>query len=267
VKVKQAIGRMVNSVMRPLDLEIRRIKTTSRHTLRGTLEQAKRMGFEPRTVIDIGAAIGTFELYETFPKARHILIDPLEENRPYLERIVSRLEDAEYIIAAAAERSGTLTLNVHRDLFASSLCSEYEGRDVDGTPRTVPAITLDEVCEERQLEGPYLIKVDVQGAELNVLAGADQVLKDTEYIVLEVCLMGFFIGGPQLYDVAAYMKERAFVVYDILDYAYRPLDGAMSQVDMAFVKESGRFRRDHSYATKVQREAIEARFFRDRNDL
>lgn len=235
--------------------------------MRGTLEQAKRLGFEPRTVIDVGAGIGTFELYETFPKARHILIDPLEENRPYLEKIVRRLANAEYIIAAAAESSGTVTINVHRDLFASSLYSEYEGPDVDGTPRTVPAITLDEVCEERQLEGPYLIKVDVQGAELNVLTGASRVLEDTEYVVLEVCLMGFFLGGPQLHDVVAFMKERGFVVYDILDYAYRPLDGAMSHVDIAFVKESGRFRKDYTYATKEQREAIEARFTKERKHI
>lgn len=72
------------------------------------------MGFEPRTVIDVGAAIGTFELYETFPNASHILIEPLEENRTYLDRIVSKLENAEYIIAAATERKGTVTINVHR---------------------------------------------------------------------------------------------------------------------------------------------------------
>jgi len=191
VKAKQLINSLVSSVLRPLGLEIRRTKTPCRHTLRGTLEQARGLGFEPRTVIDVGAGIGTFELYETFPKARHILIDPLDENKPYLEKIVHRLANAEYTIAVATERSGTATINVHRDLFASSLYSESEGPDVDGIPRKVPAITLDEVCEERELQGPYLIKVDVQGAELNVLAGASQILKDTEYLCLEVCMRGF----------------------------------------------------------------------------
>jgi len=217
-------------------------------------------------VIDVGAGVGTFELYETFPRARHILIEPLEENRAYLDRIVGSLDNAEYIIAAATEREGTVTINVHGDFYGSSLYSESEGPSVDGIPRLVPAITLDKVCKERELQGPYLIKVDVQGAELDVLAGADQVLKDTEYIVLEVCLMGFFVGGPQVYDVITYMKDRGFVVYDILDYSYRPLDEAMSHVDMAFIKESGQFRKDHSYATKEQRKALDAKFIRQRGD-
>ena len=266
MKVQQTIDRLVSSALLSLGFEIRRTRSTRRHTLRGTLEHAQRRGFKPETVIDVGAGVGTFELYETFPKARHILIEPLEENRVYLERIVGKLGNAEYIIAAATRKSGTVTINVHRDFYGSSLYSESEGPSVDGIVRTIPAITLDEVCKERELRGPYLIKVDVQGAELDVLAGADRVLKDAEYVVREICLMEFFVGGPQLHDVIVFMKEREFVVYDILDYSYRPLDEAMSHVDMAFVKESGLFRKDHSYATKEQRKALDKRFIRERRD-
>jgi FkbM family methyltransferase len=263
---RQVVGRLANSVLAYLGLEICSTRHVRRHTLRGALEQAKRLGFEPKTVIDVGAGTGTFELYETFPKAKHILVDPLGENKPYLEKVVKELENAEYLIAAAAQRSGSITINVHRDYYGSSVYKEFEGPDVDGTPRVVPAITLDEVSKERKLQGPYLIKVDVQGAELDVLAGASQVLKDTEYVVLEVCLMGFFIGGPQLYDIVKFMKERGFVVYDILDYGYRPLDGAMSQVDMAFVKESGQFREHLFFATREQREALYAELIKARNN-
>ena len=269
MRAQQVIGKLWNAALGHFGLELRHKTSTisliERHTMWGTLEHAKRLSFEPKTVIDVGAGTGTFALYETFPKARHILIDPLLENRPYLEKIVNRLKNAEYLIAAAAQTSGTVTINVHRDYYGSSVCKEFEGPDVDGTPRVVPAITLDELCKERELRGPYLIKVDVQGAELDVLSGASQVLKYTEYVVLEICLMGFFIGGPQLYDVAKFMNERGFVVYDILDYGYRPLDGAMSQVDMAFVKESGRFREHRSFATKEQREEFYARLLKDRN--
>jgi hypothetical protein len=41
---------------------------------------------------------------------------------------------------------------------------------------------------------------------------------------------------------------------------YRPLDGALSQFDLAFVKESGVFRQQHVYATPEQRRAQDARF-------
>jgi FkbM family methyltransferase len=259
------VSKLLNSILGSVGLELRLKRTTTRQTLRGTLEHAKLLGFEPKTVIDVGAGIGTFELYETFPKASHMLIEPLEENRPYLEAIVRKLEKAEYIIAAATRNAGTVTINIHRGFFGSSIYSEYEGPSVDGTPRIVPAVTLDEVCLQRGLRGPYLIKVDVQGAELDVILGASEILKNTEYVVLEVSLLGFLVNGPQLYDVVAFMKERGFVVYDLLDYSQRPLDGAMSHLDMAFVpQESGMFRKDHSWATRGQRDAVERRFNEER---
>jgi hypothetical protein len=43
------------------------------------------------------------------------------------------------------------------------------------------------------------------------------------------------------------MKERQFVVYDIFGWHTRLLDGALAQVDLAFVKENGQFRKHHRY--------------------
>ena len=68
--------------------------------------------------------------------------------------------------------------------------------------RNIPAITLNEICRERNLPGPYLIKVDVDGQELDVLAGATQILQQTEYIIVEVCLLA------QMYDTALFRLVR-----------------------------------------------------------
>jgi hypothetical protein len=51
------------------------------------------------------------------------------------------------------------------------------------------------------------------------------------------------------------MKQAGFAVYDIYGFNYRPLDGALCQVDMLFVKEKGRFREQHAFATAEQRQA------------
>ena len=47
----------------------------------------------------------------------------------------------------------------------------------------------------KSLHGPYLLKIDVQGAELDVLEGAQNLLKDTEAVVLEVSMFGFMAGS------------------------------------------------------------------------
>ena len=75
---------------------------------------------------------------------------------------------------------------MHADKYGSSLLREIEGPSVDGVPRQVPIITVDQACSDRNLKGPYLIKVDVQGAELQVLAGASRTLQQTEAVILEV---------------------------------------------------------------------------------
>jgi hypothetical protein len=71
-------------------------------------------------------------------------------------------------------------------------------------------------------------------------------------------------GGPQLYDVVTFMESHGFVVYDIFGAHYRPLDGAMAQVDMAFVKENNQFRKYHIYATQEQREKLTKEMLRGR---
>lgn len=219
------------------------------------LRQAVGAGVKPATVIDVGVAYGTPELLRWFPAARHLLVEPLEEYRPVLEA-AARTHRAEYILAAAGERPGTLTLNVHPDLSGSSLYRESDGGGADGTPREVPVVTLDDACRERGLTGPFVLKVDAQGAELAVLAGAEGILRETQYLMVEANLFQFFVGGPQLHDLLAHLKARGFVVYDIYGGNCRPLDDALAQVDLAFVREDGPLRSQHGYATAEQRRRL-----------
>jgi hypothetical protein len=124
---------------------------------------------------------------------------------------------------------------------------------MDGTPRTVPVVALDPLLEEKNLPLPYLIKLDVEGVELQVLSGATETLRHTEVAVLEVSLFAARIGCPLLHDVVHFMKQAGFVAYDFLPLNYRPLDGALAQADMIFVREDGPFRRSNAYATPEQR--------------
>jgi FkbM family methyltransferase len=250
---------LVKAVFNAAGLEIRKRRPAEkagvpRARLEGALRQLGRLGFEPRTVIDVGVAYATSELYEQFPGAQILLVEPLAEFEPFLQRIAGKY-NAQYVLAAAGEAPGTAMLNVHRDKFGSSLLKEVEGSHVDGTARSVPVVTLDDLCAERKLAGPYLIKIDVQGAELRVLAGAKGILREVEAVILEVTLFGTMVGGPQLWDVVSRMKELGFAAYDVFGLSYRPLDNALCQVDMTFVREGGRFRASHAFATAEQRQA------------
>jgi len=251
---KQALKNIVKKIFSLCGLELRH-----RSALRADMPQVFRhlcgLGLQPQTVFDVGVGFGTFDLYEAFPAAKHILIEPVVEFEPALQEIC-RAFKAEYLIAAASDKAGEVVMNVHDFRLASSMFKEVEGPHVDGIQRTVPAVTIDGVCAQKGLEGPYVLKLDVHGAELRALDGARNVLEETELVIAETHLFQFFADGPQFYDVVRYMKERGFCVYDIFGQAYRPLDGALSSIDIAFVKEEGRFRASHFWANREQREEI-----------
>lgn len=249
--LKSSIRRLLNR----FGLDVVRYKR--RRTFRGALNHIRERGFEPATVIDVGVAGGTPELYDVFGDAKLVLVEPLEEYEANLQRI-REVYDAHIIRAAATNSEGDVELNVHRNLSGSSLYLEAEGQHVDGVSRTVPAVTLDGIHRDRNLVGPVLLKIDVQGAELDVLRGASELLERTEYILLEASLFRFFRSGPVVLDVLQFMDQRGFALYDIHRGHYRPLDGALAQVDLAFVKKEGKFRQSHHYATREQRARIES---------
>jgi len=230
--------------------------TRTRGSLAESYALLKGLGFEPRTVIDVGVAAGTSTLYAAFPDAYFLLVEPLSMFEPQLQSILETHRGS-YVLAAAGAETGRVTFNVHTHyLEGSSLFKEAMGPDADGEEIEAPLIRLDDVVEERGLSGPFLIKVDVQGAELEVLQGAPRTLAGAEAVALEVSLFQFLKSAPEFHEVIAFMKVRGFVAFDILLAWNRPLDNALGQVDIVFVKENGRFRKDHSFATVEQMKAL-----------
>ena len=260
--VLDSLKRTLRRTLALAGLEVHRSSAPSAHgyhqrgALSGLLHHARNVGLSPATVIDVGAAYGDFtvECHRVFPDAEYILVEPLEEFRPFLEAVSSSVPKAQYVLAAASAESGELTINVHPDLVGSSVYLEDESSNVNGVPRTVPAIALDSLVDDRGAIPPFLLKIDVQGAELDVLSGGESLLQSAEYVLLEVSFFEFFTDGPQFHDVVRFMDSRGFAAYDISDLQYRPLDNALSQVDIAFVKQKGLFREHHQYATPAQRE-------------
>jgi FkbM family methyltransferase len=256
--VNRLRGRIQPTVRRLLDaagLEVHRTQTGVRRTLPAVLAQYRSLGLSPATVIDVGVGPGTPELYAAFPGVRLVLVEPLEEWRGHLEEI-QRTCSADVVIAAAGSRPGSMEIAVHRVPACSSMFGARQG---DGSPaprRSVPVITLDELVAERGATGPYVVKVDVEGGELEVLGGADGVLREAELVLLEVSLFQLVPEAPQLHDVVAWMHDHGFVVAALYNGHNRPLDGQLAQIDIAFVSDHGRFRREHAYATAAQADAL-----------
>ena len=160
--------------LRRLGWDIQRVQPQRRETLEQAFAQLRRVGVRPETVIDVGVATGTPELYATFPDAYFLLIEPVAENEQYLERILERVR-GEYALAAASSAPGTLGLNVSPDPAERWNSSIFKGAagEMDGwIERRVPAVRIDDLVAKSGLKPPFLIKVDTEGSELEVLGGA-----------------------------------------------------------------------------------------------
>ena len=74
-------------------------------------------------------------------------------------------------------------------------------------------ITLDTIVNKNNIPYPDLIKIDVQGCELNILKGASQVLKCCSYLILELQEIVYNKGAPLKDEVIEYLKTVGFVLF------------------------------------------------------
>lgn len=250
---------LILSALRGLGYDL--VPAPGRVSLTASLRNAARNGLAPATIFDVGAASGEFSrLARTiFPNARILMFEPLSEFKPRLQATIAECGNMHLVESAVSYESGSTVFNVHPDLVGSSLLLEHEEGDINGKPRQVALTSLDAQAHEHQISGPFLLKIDVQGAELAVLEGAANVLKQTEFVILELSFFRFFENGPLAHELIDWLGARGFVPYDLLGTSHRPLDGALAQVDCAFVPEQSILRRHHHFATAEQRHSLTLR--------
>lgn len=197
-----------------------------------------RKNFSPATVIDVGAGIGTPKLYAAFPDAHQVMIEPLEEFAPRLQRRVEE-EGAEYVPVAAGDEEGTATLHVETSsLWESSILEAPWGDPSSRQERTIEVTTLDRLLAERQWPEPFGLKIDTEGFEDRVVRGAREVLARTQFVISEVSVWRPFKDSYTFAGFMSLMAEAGFSPCDVLD-GLKTENGFTVFVDMVFVPTPG----------------------------
>ena len=197
----------------------------------------KQNGFNPNTIVDIGADRGhwTQEMLTIFPKSEFILIEPLHENKSDLEALAQRYKNVKFWLGALGRTSGTLEFHVHGQ--QSSMFDSQWG----GKVRTVPLEKLDTlVFDHFKCHQIDVLKLDVQGAELEILSAASKVLAMCKVIQIEVSFRHFYVNAPLAHEIVAFFAAHGFRIFDIAGL-WKRKDGALLQADMFFVNDDGLF--------------------------
>jgi FkbM family methyltransferase len=186
------------------------------NTFSMTLDVLKIKGMRFSTVIDIGCADGSFFIDHfdagILPGAKPLNI---EANALYEDSLrgIKDVLGGDYVIAAVAEKPGEieLTNSVHPYWASIRPPGDPYWQRVSGLhtdTAKVQALTLDGIVQSRDMPGPYLLKMDVQGAEEAALAGASETLKQTDVVIVEADIADF-------QSINAAMIAADFSLYDV----------------------------------------------------
>ncbi len=216
-------------------------------SLEASLRQLRSLGFQPKTILDVGAFQGawTQAVKKIFPAAKVLMVEAQAAKSVFLERVAG-------LYPGEVQYEITLLGPAHQENVAfyeletgSSVLPEQSS-----VSREVGYYTmrpLDEVASE-WVEGKVdFVKLDVQGFELEILRGGTNTLREADVVLLEVALLGINQGAPLVDEVLGFMRQHSFVTYDICSFIRRPLDNALWQSDFLFVKEDSAFRQRQSF--------------------
>lgn len=197
------------------------------------------------TIVDVGANVGQFSLLAStlHPAARVIAFEPLPEAADRFERLFAGNARVRLHRAALGPARGTATLHVSAHNDSSSLLpiGEAQTRTFPGTGEvatvTVPVGPLSDFVARAEIAAPALLKIDVQGFELEVLQGAETLLDAFDYVYVEASWVALYEGQALAGEVRDFLVGQGFAPAGEYNRTDAP-DGSPIQADFLFRREA-----------------------------
>lgn len=214
--------------------------------MRSALAHLANSGFKPDWIIDVGANVGDWARMAraVFPNAAISMFEGNPENNAALARAQQQLgPNASYKLTLLGA-SNAQAVEFYSMGSGSSVLAEKT--DVPREVITLPMCRLDDVTSI-PAGASCLLKLDVQGYELEVLRGAAQLLPQVQAVLMEMSLLEYNRGAPLLHQVLEFMRAAGFLAYDIAGLSRRRRDGTLFQIDLVFVRHDHALRQDRAF--------------------
>ncbi|RPI95339.1 MAG: FkbM family methyltransferase [Chloroflexi bacterium] len=192
-------------------------------------------------VVDIGANRGQFALISRriFPQAEIHAFEPLEEPARTFKTIFGNDPNVHFHPYAIGREEKTSTIHVTKDDDSSSLLpvtpaqsSMFPGAAEKET-RQVTVLPLSRALGEACLPPDSLLKIDVQGFELEVLKGCEDILDRFSHLYIECSFIELYEGQALAHQVIAWLEKRNFTLTGVYNLYYTK-NGAAVQGDFLF---------------------------------
>ncbi len=194
------------------------------------------LGYTPDLVVDLGAFRGewTTHVLPIFPKAKFMMVEPQDDKASLLAEIVRQHPNVSYRKTLVG-RAPQERVEFYEMESGSSI---YEERTEH--PRVLKGYsmtTLDSLLAGNEADKEIFLKMDVQGAELDVLEGASETLKRCNFLLLEASVLNYNEGAPLFAELVRYLDDHGFELFDVCDLR-RKKDGVLIQVDLIFCSKT-----------------------------
>jgi len=171
----------------------------------------------PIVVFDVGCFIGNFsrKIKKKFPDASFFLFDPnpnlkIDDFNHYKLALSNSVKKRIYYLnnffpgggsSLSPNGKNDFLWNLTRKIITLKFWKDYSEHEVD-------SITLDKFCEENKIKHIDILKIDVDGSELEVLQGGDEILNKVKIALVEVN------------DTKSKFKEKFIQVKNLLEEKY-----------------------------------------------
>lgn len=197
---------------------------------------------QPAAIYDIGANVGTWSLLAKafFPNAKIHAFEPLEEHHDSFNHRCGAFENIYLHDVALGPDFSTSNMHVTNFTDASSLLelADLGVRNFNIAEERLHQVTvvpLDDYVKKNKLPLPDLIKLDIQGYEIEALRGGEECLNHAEHIISEVSFLEFYRGQALFHDVVEFLHKRRFNLCALS--VTTPLGKMLSQTDALFVRD------------------------------
>jgi len=236
-RLRERAKLLVRGVLHRVDLDLSRGPYPSR--VARTLDAR---GID--TLLDVGANIGQFAAMTRRAgfAGRIISLEPLTGAYGQLRGRADRDPGWTAVNAAVGSEPGTTTINVSANSFSSSVLDMTDAHRTSApgsgyiTTETVPLTTVrDLVAEHSMVPERTMLKIDTQGYEGEVLAGAGDLLDRFGAIQLELSFVELYTGQQLFDELYGRMRERGFRLH-IIEPGFSDDTGRLLQCDGLFVR-------------------------------
>ncbi len=219
------------------------LKAFFSHRVLAGAEHRHVLGSDLATIIDIGANRGQFALAakKWAPKALVIAFEPLTAAAHKFRQVFRGTSGIIFHQAAIGPQSCSTTIHVSAADDSSSLLSFlpmleqlFPGTREIRTER-VKLGPLSDFVRPEELVHPAMLKMDVQGYELEALRGCENLLGRFSYIYAECSFVALYSGQALADDIIAWLRERGWCLKGIYNMTY---DGKGRSIQADFLFEN-----------------------------